>query len=202
MCLHSISVPWFFFRGDCGTFQQRVFAGFGENIRQAAGHGWGRLSGEHLGSQQAQLHNGIELRALCISSPIWFSIQFYLALVWVFTFPTPEFSVSFPFLIPNSVVFLGLLSNGRCSVSQSLKGHTSPVECMQFSSSEEQVVAGSQSGSLRVWDLEAAKSQSVLSESYYISLQHSPFLHDMLKYIKKQCCNGCFVRSLLLVLYL
>lgn len=39
----------------------------------------------------------------------------------------------------------------------SLTGHTSPVECVQFSTSEEQVVAGSQSGSLRVWDLEAAK---------------------------------------------
>ncbi|KAK3562073.1 hypothetical protein QTP86_027177, partial [Hemibagrus guttatus] len=39
----------------------------------------------------------------------------------------------------------------------SLTGHTTPVECVQFSTSEEQVVAGSQSGSLRVWDLEAAK---------------------------------------------
>ncbi|KAM9460640.1 katanin p80 WD40 repeat-containing subunit B1 isoform 1-T2 [Clarias gariepinus] len=39
----------------------------------------------------------------------------------------------------------------------SLTGHTSPVECVQFSTSEEQVVAGSQSGSLRIWDLEAAK---------------------------------------------
>lgn len=44
-------------------------------------------------------------------------------------------------------------------VPQSLTGHTNPVECIQFSSSEEQVVAGSQSGSLRVWDLEAAKSE-------------------------------------------
>ncbi|KPP80003.1 katanin p80 WD40 repeat-containing subunit B1-like [Scleropages formosus] len=40
-----------------------------------------------------------------------------------------------------------------------LTGHNNPVECIQFSSSEEQVVAGSQSGSLRVWDLEAAKSE-------------------------------------------
>ncbi|KAG7327783.1 hypothetical protein KOW79_009389 [Hemibagrus wyckioides] len=39
----------------------------------------------------------------------------------------------------------------------SLTGHTTPVECVQFSTSEEQVVAGSKSGSLRVWDLEAAK---------------------------------------------
>lgn len=33
------------------------------------------------------------------------------------------------------------------------------MECIQFNSSEERVVAGSQSGSLRLWDLEAAKSK-------------------------------------------
>lgn len=33
------------------------------------------------------------------------------------------------------------------------------MECVQFTTSEEQVVAGSQSGSLRIWDLEAAKSE-------------------------------------------
>jgi len=31
------------------------------------------------------------------------------------------------------------------------------VECVQFNSSEELVCAGSQSGSLKIWDLEAAK---------------------------------------------
>ena len=46
-------------------------------------------------------------------------------------------------------------------VSQSLTGHKSPVECVQFNMSEEQVVAGSQSGSIRVWDLEAAKSEAL-----------------------------------------
>ena len=46
---------------------------------------------------------------------------------------------------------------------KSLTGHNNPVECVQFNSSEEQVVAGSQSGSLRVWDLEAAKSKFALS---------------------------------------
>ncbi|KAJ4922270.1 hypothetical protein JOQ06_021614 [Pogonophryne albipinna] len=40
---------------------------------------------------------------------------------------------------------------------RSLTGHKTPVECVQFNPSEEQVVAGSQSGSIRVWDLEAAK---------------------------------------------
>ena len=49
-----------------------------------------------------------------------------------------------------------------CASLQSLTGHNNPVECIQFNSSEEQVAAGSQSGSLRVWDLEAAKSKSEL----------------------------------------
>lgn len=39
----------------------------------------------------------------------------------------------------------------------SLTDHKSPVECVQFSSSEERIAAGSQSGSIKVWDLEAAK---------------------------------------------
>lgn len=74
-----------------------------------------------------------------------------------------------------------------CLVSQSLTGHKNPVECVQFNMSEEQVVAGSQSGSIRVWDLEAAKSESnlfcmcvcecerernVLRESNSITKQH------------------------------
>ncbi|KAJ8247364.1 hypothetical protein GJAV_G00245550 [Gymnothorax javanicus] len=47
------------------------------------------------------------------------------------------------------------VSKPNCIMS--LTGHNTPVECIQFSSTEEQVVAGSRSGSLRVWDLEAAK---------------------------------------------
>ena len=43
---------------------------------------------------------------------------------------------------------------------QSLSGHTTPVECVRFNSHEELVAAGSQSGSLKIWDLEAAKSKS------------------------------------------
>lgn len=53
-------------------------------------------------------------------------------------------------------LFLGLVC-----LSQSLKGHTNPVECVQFNTSEEQVVTGSQSGSIRLWDLEAAKSKTL-----------------------------------------
>lgn len=46
-------------------------------------------------------------------------------------------------------------------VSQSLTGHKNPVQCVQFNSAEDQIVAGSQSGSIRVWDMEAAKSECV-----------------------------------------
>ncbi|KAG7277873.1 hypothetical protein CRUP_001325 [Coryphaenoides rupestris] len=59
----------------------------------------------------------------------------------------------------------------------SLTGHNNPVECIQFNSSEEQVVAGSQSGSLRVWDLEAAKILRTLSghKANITSLDFHPF---------------------------
>lgn len=46
---------------------------------------------------------------------------------------------------------------------QSLTGHTSPVESVRLNTPEELIVAGSQSGSIRVWDLEAAKSRSLPS---------------------------------------
>lgn len=62
-------------------------------------------------------------------------------------------------------------------LSQSLTGHKSPVECVQFSMSEDQIVTGSQSGSIRVWDMEAAKSKregkgSMVSKSVNTSLHH------------------------------
>lgn len=47
-----------------------------------------------------------------------------------------------------------------CLLSQSLTGHKNPVECVQFNVSEDQIVTGSQSGSIRVWDMEAAKSKT------------------------------------------
>ena len=43
---------------------------------------------------------------------------------------------------------------------QSLSGHTTTVEAVRFGHAEEMVVAGSQSGALKVWDLEQAKSKS------------------------------------------
>lgn len=48
---------------------------------------------------------------------------------------------------------------------QSLTGHTSPVESVRLNTPEELIVAGSQSGSIRVWDLEAAKSRHLRSPS-------------------------------------
>lgn len=39
----------------------------------------------------------------------------------------------------------------------SLSGHTTPVECVCFGHSEDLVCAGSQTGALKIWDLEAAK---------------------------------------------
>ena len=42
---------------------------------------------------------------------------------------------------------------------QSLSGHTTTIEAVRFGHAEEMVVAGSQSGALKVWDLEQAKSE-------------------------------------------
>ena len=39
----------------------------------------------------------------------------------------------------------------------SLSGHSTPIECVQFGHSEELVCAGSASGALKIWDLEAAR---------------------------------------------
>lgn len=55
---------------------------------------------------------------------------------------------------------LPLQFTGAATLSlQSLTGHTSPVESVRLNTPEELIVAGSQSGSIRVWDLEAAKSR-------------------------------------------
>jgi len=44
-----------------------------------------------------------------------------------------------------------------CATLQSLTGHQSPVECVTFDAAEENVVAGSASGTIKLWDLEEAK---------------------------------------------
>ncbi|XP_041849712.1 katanin p80 WD40 repeat-containing subunit B1 [Melanotaenia boesemani] len=57
---------------------------------------------------------------------------------------------------------VNIWSVSKANCIMSLTGHKNPVECVQFSTSEEQVAAGSQSGSIRIWDLEAAKSLRTL----------------------------------------
>lgn len=47
---------------------------------------------------------------------------------------------------------------------QTLSGHTSPVEYVKFNSGEDLVIAGSQSGTLKIWDPEAAKSKLKYNE--------------------------------------
>ncbi|PRD22217.1 UNVERIFIED_CONTAM: katnb1 [Trichonephila clavipes] len=45
----------------------------------------------------------------------------------------------------------------HCPLFQSLSGHTSTIECVKFGQCEDIVCAGSSSGALKIWDLEAAK---------------------------------------------
>ena len=74
----------------------------------------------------------------------------------------PHFShcsvLQFPFLDSNQ---RNLHTKPKfCFYFQSLSGHTSPVEAVRFGNAEEMVVAGSMSGALKIWDLEAAKSKN------------------------------------------
>lgn len=64
---------------------------------------------------------------------------------------------------------LGVLLNGHqarhlrghgCApraTPQSLVGHTSPVECVNFDANEEVVAAGGQNGTVKLWDLNSSK---------------------------------------------
>ncbi|OXA46792.1 hypothetical protein Fcan01_18512 [Folsomia candida] len=45
----------------------------------------------------------------------------------------------------------------------SLSGHSTPVDCVRFSITEEQVCAGSAAGALKIWDLESAKMLRTLT---------------------------------------
>lgn len=55
------------------------------------------------------------------------------------------------------LVIQQLYTNGIVISLQSLSGHTTPVECVRFGHTEELVCAGSQTGALKIWDLEAVK---------------------------------------------
>lgn len=60
-------------------------------------------------------------------------------------FPSP-FPPPFPFPFPSFIVSL-----------QSLSGHTSAVSSVAFDAGEEFVIAGSEGGTVKMWDLEAKK---------------------------------------------
>lgn len=62
------------------------------------------------------------------------------------------------------------ITSSGCGV-QSLSGHTSAVESVSFDSSEVLVAAGAASGTIKLWDLEEAKSM----DAYLLS----PFLIDI-----------------------
>ncbi|XP_011827317.1 PREDICTED: katanin p80 WD40 repeat-containing subunit B1 [Mandrillus leucophaeus] len=71
---------------------------------------------------------------------------------------------------------VNLWSINKPNCIMSLTGHTSPVESVRLNTPEELIVAGSQSGSIRVWDLEAAKSRppSLPSFSLLLSVSSQP----------------------------
>lgn len=58
---------------------------------------------------------------------------------------------------PNSVI-LSILIYSMCLHTQSLSGHTSGIDSVSFDSSEVLVAAGAASGTIKLWDLEEAKS--------------------------------------------
>lgn len=131
-------------RGVRGSLQQCFLSGCGEKLWPPDGHRRRGLQGQHLGCEQGQLHHGeasVSWTTIHISTPHWSNIFIKEEVI---TFNCQCFAPVYP----DCVCF-----------SQSLTGHNNPVECVHFSVSEEQVVAGSQSGSIRVWDLEAAKSE-------------------------------------------
>ena len=49
---------------------------------------------------------------------------------------------------------------------QSLSGHTSGIDSVSFDSSEALVAAGAASGTIKLWDLEEAKSMLLCSIKY------------------------------------
>lgn len=66
---------------------------------------------------------------------------------------------------------------------QSLSGHTSPVEAVRFRPDEKAVVAGSLSGAVKIWDLEAVKSNMTLGCSIILvcSASFALFRHLLYK---------------------
>ena len=63
-------------------------------------------------------------------------------------------------------------------VVQSLSGHSSAVESVSFDSSEVLVAAGAASGTIKLWDLEEAKSKVQNPGTYNRLLSNFACLHD------------------------
>lgn len=57
-----------------------------------------------------------------------------------------------------TLVILFILIYSTCFHIQSLSGHTSGIDSVSFDSSEVLVAAGAASGTIKLWDLEEAKS--------------------------------------------
>lgn len=72
---------------------------------------------------------------------------------------------------------VNIWSIGKPAPVHSLSGHTSPVECVTFDSSEVFVLAGASTGGIKLWDLEDTKSVRTLSghRSKCTSLEFHPF---------------------------
>lgn len=72
---------------------------------------------------------------------------------------------------------VNLWSIGKPSPLMSLCGHTSPVECVVFDSTEILVLGGASTGAIKLWDLEEAKMVRTLSghKSNCTALEFHPF---------------------------
>jgi katanin p80 WD40 repeat-containing subunit B1 len=51
---------------------------------------------------------------------------------------------------------------------QSLSGHSSGIDSVNFDSSEVLVAAGAASGTIKLWDLEEAKSMLLLANCHFL----------------------------------
>lgn len=78
---------------------------------------------------------------------------------------------------------------------QSLSGHSSGIDSVSFDSSEVLVAAGAASGTIKLWDLEEAKSMQLLSISFNgLKTLMKRDLSNLKKYI--QCFyHGIFART-------
>lgn len=65
-------------------------------------------------------------------------------------------------LLPLTMILM-FITYYFCLHTQSLSGHTSGIDSVSFDSSEVLVAAGAASGTIKLWDLEEAKSMLFLN---------------------------------------